>query len=274
MPRSQSSVLRGLLFRLAALGLGLVLTVALDRTVGLFISTTPEVGLISRPYERVRFDTLEFDVVVTANNIGIRDRDVTPKLPETYRIVALGDSFTFGWGVELEETWVKLLEQDLRNRLLTSVEVVNLGNPGAFSIQYADLLERAMTVLEPDLVIVAMLQGDDVEQRIDRSPARPAGWFDRCRSASQTFKSLTTRLWPNVRMLAERPASTDGVTLRHGWKVQAERLLCQSDEPDKERVRAPASPAERGVSPGQVQPPLHGLGGEQAGLFPPCAGLE
>jgi len=43
----------------------------------------------------------------------------------------VGDSVTFGWGVELEESIPKQLEVILRNTMDRRIEVLNFGYPGA-----------------------------------------------------------------------------------------------------------------------------------------------
>lgn len=40
------------------------------------------------------------NVRVSYNERGLRDRPILPKAAEEYRILALGDSVTFGWGVD------------------------------------------------------------------------------------------------------------------------------------------------------------------------------
>jgi hypothetical protein len=67
-------------------------------------------------------------VRVQINNVGLRGRDVViPKPNGVYRIVALGNSITFGYGVPNEKTFPQDLELLLNQNLVTSVhyEVVN-----------------------------------------------------------------------------------------------------------------------------------------------------
>ena len=59
----------------------------------------------------VKFKTLEFDTKVKTNSIGIRDeREYSLKHNGKFRIAVIGDSFTFGWGVNNGETFPAKLE--------------------------------------------------------------------------------------------------------------------------------------------------------------------
>jgi len=77
------------------------------------------------------------------------------KPPGTLRIIALGDSCTFGLGAPLvpeEETYPALLEKELTRRLNRPVEVLNFGCPGYTSWQGRQLLRLKGPVYRPDIV--------------------------------------------------------------------------------------------------------------------------
>ena len=95
-------------------------------------------------------------------------------------MLAIGDSFTFGWGVSLEESWPKVLEATLRQAGV-AVEVANLGFPGGSPVDYANIATRAVPALQPDLVLVAVLQGDDLGQlRAAGAAGQRAGCAESC----------------------------------------------------------------------------------------------
>src|SRR5690606_29568648 len=60
-------------------------------------------------YTGARQDYFDADGCVAnrINSCGIRDREelCAPKAPGERRIVCVGDSFTFGWGVRVEHAW-------------------------------------------------------------------------------------------------------------------------------------------------------------------------
>ena len=257
MSRAWRPLGKGLLFRIIALGLGLLLTVAVDRVVGLVSSASvDDAGLISRPYAQTRYDTMEFDVTATSNNIGIRDRQVHPKPPGTFRIVALGDSFTFGWGVGLEETWVKLLESQLRSQLREDIEVVNLGIPGGYPSWYHGIFDRSISILDPDMVIVAVLQADDVNQQMHTKSSVTYDLFRSCTPVRHFADVLLPRLWPNFLRLSElaRPAGT--MLVSDPWKSHAEWILCLSDDGMKQRFRRIPEPLQAAFLTGKLDPYL------------------
>lgn len=85
---------------------------------------------------------------------GTREYAV-PRASGATRIVALGDSFTFGEGVGDDDTWPAQLE-----RSLASAEVVNLGAPAYAHDQMYFALEDVGVALEPDVVILGFYPND------------------------------------------------------------------------------------------------------------------
>lgn len=100
-----------------------------------------------------------------ANRQGYRNRDVDPKRPGTFRILAVGDSFTEGAGVEMDEAWPQVAERLLSRRAPRPVEVVNTGVGGWDPFQYAQFFESRGLGLDPDLVVVGFFVGNDTYSR-------------------------------------------------------------------------------------------------------------
>ena len=90
----------------------------------------------------------EFDEPVAIDARGLRDHP--HPAPPRPLVLALGDSMTFGEGVESEQAWPAVLERALR------VRVVDGGVPGYGSPQMRGRLHRLLPALRPDLVIVAL----------------------------------------------------------------------------------------------------------------------
>ena len=101
---------------------------------------------------------------VHTNSRGFRTPEFTDaKAPGVVRIVVLGDSSTFGWGVEHFETYAEQLGTALARRWSTGrsrIEIVNLGVPGYSSFQGRVLLERFALGLDPDVIVWSYLSND------------------------------------------------------------------------------------------------------------------
>ena len=97
---------------------------------------------------------------VVTNSEGMRDRERSRAKPAgVRRIAVLGDSFTFGYGVEGDAVWTVVLE-----RLLPGTEVLNFGVGGYSTQDEAAVLEHKVLDFAPDLVLVAYTLNDpDVE---------------------------------------------------------------------------------------------------------------
>lgn len=112
-----------------------------------------------RPYMDTRGCTR-----VDINQLGLRDRkDLTwDKPPGTRRVLCIGDSFTFGWGVAEDLTWVRRLETGLRQLPGgQDVATVNCGVAGALYIdEYWWALRDRLGRLQPDTVIVSICLND------------------------------------------------------------------------------------------------------------------
>ncbi len=100
----------------------------------------------------------EFKVKLTTNSIGIRDRSYSwEKGDDTFRILMLGDSHTFGWGVELDNTFTELIESRIKLiNPFSKYEVFNCGVYGYGTTHQYMYLEKYGFDLKPDLVIIAM----------------------------------------------------------------------------------------------------------------------
>ncbi len=142
----------------------LLLAVGVDRAVGQYrYRGNGQKGLLFVPNAQTLLRTPEFQSVAFVNQLGFRDRDFAVPRNGDARVLAIGDSFTFGWGLNIEDTWVKQLEGRLR-RSGHPVEIANLGRGGTYPKLYADVAERAIPMLKPDLVLIPILQGDDLAQ--------------------------------------------------------------------------------------------------------------
>lgn len=118
----------------------------------------------------------------TENRYGYRERDFdVPKPPGVYRVMALGDSFTWGVGLDMSERYTERLEALLKQKHPSRrIEVLNFGVMGAPTVLERDIL-RFHRGIAPDRLIVGFMfndtqpgeQGDSVERKAFRERHGP-----------------------------------------------------------------------------------------------------
>lgn len=89
---------------------------------------------------------------VSTNSLGLRSKELRP-LEGHFRILALGDSRTFGDAAGNEHTWPAQLEQQLNTLVPGNFEVINAGVGGYSAYQGMRYLEKYVHDLKPQLVI-------------------------------------------------------------------------------------------------------------------------
>lgn len=110
----------------------------------------------------------EFSVDIKITSQGFRDTKEyqIPKPSNTFRILMLGDSFTLGHGVKVEEAFSKVLEKNLNEKTKEwNFEVINAAYASGFTWDEAYLFtkERGLSY-EPDLVIENVWIGNDLTE--------------------------------------------------------------------------------------------------------------
>lgn len=93
---------------------------------------------------------------------GFRDRERGVKQSDVFRIVALGDSTTFGWGIDGEDSWPALLE----GIAAPNLECVNLGISGFGTDQEFLTYHLYGKSYQSDAVVIAIASNDigDVQE--------------------------------------------------------------------------------------------------------------
>ena len=128
-------------------------------------SASPAIGHEHTPNTRAHL--MGADVAISSQ--GLRDREYTPAPPPgKTRIMMLGDSLAFGWGVPVEKTSSKQLEQMLINAG-HDVEVINTG-VGNYNteMEVAYFLERGRK-FQPHYVVLNYFINDAEPTPRDRS---------------------------------------------------------------------------------------------------------
>lgn len=116
----------------------------------------PALGWSHIPGSKGSFNSFGFESIVTINSKGFRDAERSyQRDPSKYRIVVLGDSMVWGWGVQQEDMFTALLEKQHQD-----LEVINLGVSGYGTDQELILLRQEAVRYNPDLIVVVVMDND------------------------------------------------------------------------------------------------------------------
>ena len=119
--------------------------------------------LIGRPGFSGRYKHPEFPGVrVELNELGFRDdrsESIPPREDEDV-VLVLGDSFAFGCGVELEQTFQEQVEA------MAGLRMVCAALPGYGQFQQLELLHGLIDEMRPRVVVVALYEGNDLNDNM------------------------------------------------------------------------------------------------------------
>jgi lysophospholipase L1-like esterase len=106
------------------------------------------------------------EVEVRTNGCGLRDhREYSSKRDGVFRILALGDSFTYGFGLKYEDTYLRHLEKLLNNfQSPEQIEIIKAGVPGFQTPHELNYLKHYGLLLNPDMVLLGFI-GEDMMYR-------------------------------------------------------------------------------------------------------------
>jgi lysophospholipase L1-like esterase len=121
-------------------------------------SPFPDVVYELKPNLVARF----LDKPIRTNAFGMRGRELTrDKPPDTFRIVGIGDSVMFGWGVGEGEPYLQVLERRLAERDPTRRwECASFAVPGYNAAIEAAVFEHRAAAFDPDVVVVHFIPND------------------------------------------------------------------------------------------------------------------
>ncbi len=148
-----------------------------------------DLGHVLKPGLNAEVDMLgEFSFHVQTSDLGLggpgfRDQDV--QIPAY--AVAIGDSFTYGLGVEEPATWVARLQDDLGE------EVVNLGQPGIGPVRENRIYQQYGRRLQPQVVLWMVVPNDLEDAMVFNGFGRPGqepDWLDRAFDALRPWSRL------------------------------------------------------------------------------------
>lgn len=115
----------------------------------------PDIGYTIIPCLHKKINGVEYSI----NSFGLRDKEYSFK-KNNYRIIALGDSITMGYGVALEDSFTKKLEAIINFDNKRRVEILNFGVPGYNTKMEYMLLKEIGLEFDSDMVILIYTLND------------------------------------------------------------------------------------------------------------------
>jgi lysophospholipase L1-like esterase len=132
---------------------------------------------------------------VVTNSLGFREREIPSKSPDQYRIAIVGDSFTWGQGIAVDERFSNLIGASLG----AGYEVLNYGRPGNNMAEHLDELDQVLAA-SPDFILLQLYINDFETRQMERPQPYtllPAA-FDRDLERSSVLYDLLNQQWANV----------------------------------------------------------------------------
>jgi lysophospholipase L1-like esterase len=109
-------------------------------------------------YEMAPGERFESGITIQINSMGLRGPEWNPdKPPSIRRVMALGDSSVYGFGVEDDEVFTARLDDALGE----GVQVINSAVPGYSTYQIINLLQIRSLSLQPDLMLIGCIWSDN-----------------------------------------------------------------------------------------------------------------
>jgi hypothetical protein len=190
------------------------------------VRSDPRFAYLNPPNMRDTFEGVE----VSTNSEGLRGPEfASSKPPGVFRVVMLGDSVVFGWGVPYPQTFPARL-QEVWTRAGVDAEVISAGACSWNTRTEYEFLKAKALAYQPDLLVLVIVDNDDevkreghtgipraaLEVKSDRSGTRNA-WED-----ARRFLLRHSHLAANValvfEMLGGRERSRAEIERSPGWQ--------------------------------------------------------
>jgi hypothetical protein len=140
----------------------LITFVLSEITLRIYNKINPSFIFVDKTYTRFRPKPHALDYgSFQLNSLGFKDLEFNlNKAPNTFRIVAIGDSFAYGV-VPYQYNFFTVLEDNLNQDKQNKREVYNMGIPATGPVDYFSLLINEGLRYQPDMVIVSFFLGND-----------------------------------------------------------------------------------------------------------------
>lgn len=156
----------------------------------------PEVVFKLRPGFRGVLRSPEFTTRVRINSLALRGPEIMEKDPGSLRILGLGDSFVSALNVEEGDTFLAVSARWLDSKVTgRKVEVIHAGAPNYGTWHELRLLQRLAPLLNPDVVILCVYVGNDLDNNLNPREAVVRDGFLVQRARGRGFLPYPVRSW-------------------------------------------------------------------------------
>lgn len=197
------------------------------------------VGVLNTPSHRTR---------VRYNSLGWRDEErQVAKPPGLFRVLALGDSFVEGHGVEYDQMFLSLAEKALCPPTgFQGIEVVKAGVGGWGPVNELRALRLDLARLGPDLVVLFFYTGNDFDEAA--APDRLSVWgglrMERDLAESMTWaRSIRVFLRKHLYLYALFVDAAKSARMSKGERMKEDLAVlrdCRQESPPPTRATAEA----------------------------------
>lgn len=155
----------------------------------------------------------DFRVRIGLNELGLRNPEPIEKADE--KIWVIGDSFTFGWGVEQNEIYSSILAKT------SGVETYNVASPGTNVCGYQILIARMPAKVRPKAVVVGLTLENDITLYDCKKAGREiAGMDDESALLTPSLLNLKSLMTGNSALYNIAVAAIKRVQILNEWLVR------------------------------------------------------
>ncbi len=166
-----------LVFLLLLLEYGVRFIVPLESTSGFFDTASDGRAIRLKPDYKGWMLSREFSAYVQTNAQGLRDPRTLAELQAAHdRVMVMGDSFAFGFGVDFKDMFTRRLEKMLEDRGAKTAVFSTGFDDGFGPVQYEYYLEKFCEQYDPRVVVMALFPYNDFhDQMIIKTTRNEAG---------------------------------------------------------------------------------------------------
>ena len=166
-------------------------------------------------------------VTVRFNELGLRERDLQTEREGESRVLLLGDSVTFGWGVPAVATFGRKLETKLASKFDHPVKTINTGVGSYNTVQEYAALRTFADIVHPELVILLYVENDFELQEVPFEPWSKLSFQGKSPPEASIIllqKSWVYRLGRFLAYQSDASSAQVGGSVRHGVKDSMKAL--------------------------------------------------